>query len=73
VVGAGCTRCSLPVELESAWWFRPLNLKCDILVSKLAFKFSTRTATMWWGLMVANTNKICGFGMEFAAGWGCTS
>jgi hypothetical protein len=23
---------------------------------------------MWWGLMVANTNKICGFGMELAAG-----
>lgn len=23
---------------------------------------------MWWGLMVANTNKICGFGMEFTSG-----
>ena len=21
---------------------------------------------MWWGLMVANTNKVCGFGMELA-------
>ena len=23
---------------------------------------------MWWGLMVANTNKLCGFGMEMVAG-----
>ena len=23
---------------------------------------------MWWGLMVANTNKVCGFGMELCAG-----
>ena len=23
-------------------------------------------AEMWWGVMVANTNKICGFAMEMA-------
>jgi hypothetical protein len=23
---------------------------------------------MWWGLMVANTNKVCGFGMELVCG-----
>ena len=22
---------------------------------------------MWWGIMVANTNKVCGFGMEIGA------
>jgi hypothetical protein len=24
---------------------------------------------MWWGLMVANTNKFCGFGMEMVCGF----
>ena len=24
---------------------------------------------MWWGMMVANTNKFCGFGMEMVCGF----
>jgi hypothetical protein len=35
-------------QLESAW-FQPLNLKCDILVSKICFSNSTCTTTAWPG------------------------
>jgi hypothetical protein len=32
-------KCSCPIALESAWFrFQPLSLRCDILVSKFAFK-----------------------------------
>jgi hypothetical protein len=37
---------AVPPELESAWFEQPLNLKCDILVPKVAFKVNLYSYSM---------------------------
>jgi hypothetical protein len=55
-------------ELESAW-FQPLNLKCDLLVSKFAFKFNLyryATDVKLWALDRRTFLRIVSFATQRA-------
>jgi hypothetical protein len=45
-----------PIALETAW-FHPLNLKCDILVSRNMLPNAACTATAW-PLLLASTDEL---------------